>query len=256
MAEFQFRADGLNEANLRHRKKLRRPTGVPTGLAVLVGITALLAYSAGHPPIHIDADRLRITSSASDATTKALSIQVSGVTQDKTESITLYVNGSPRLVSVGNSAFATNAPLIPGENTIQALVGNVASNVLNITAEIPRSDIWIELTWEGSSDIDLHLYLPNGEHLFYGTPGKRTGAGAALDVDNTTRDGPEHITMEKAIAGEYRVTVLYFAATQRPPRAVAWRVNVRLRDGDVVRSFSGILSEQAEEQDVYTFLFP
>ena len=76
------------------------------------------------------------------------------------KAITLVTNGSRRPVTVQNKTFATKVPLIRGENRIQAITRGVASLPIKVIADIPRSDIWMELSWAGEGDIDLHLYLP------------------------------------------------------------------------------------------------
>jgi uncharacterized protein YfaP (DUF2135 family) len=154
---------------------------------------------------------------------------------------------------VQNGAFQSQVPLIPGENRIQAIARGVASNPIKVLAQIPPSDIWIELSWIGPGDIDLHLTLPNGNECFYSN---KATSGAMLDIDNTQRDGPEHIVVEHAMAGSYRTTVHYYAAAKQPPDPVDWKVNVRLRNGKVQKSFAGRLNHVKEQQEVFTFKFP
>jgi hypothetical protein len=151
-------------------------------------------------------------------------------------------------------------PLFQGENTIQALASGAIANltsgseIIGVTAKIPRFAIWTELTWEGPGDIDLHLYLPNGEHCYFEQ--KKTTSGAWLDIDNTTRDGPEHIIMEKAITGTYRLSVRYYAPKEGPPRTVPWRLTVRLNEGQIHRTYAGALTFVNEERIIDTFSFP
>lgn len=45
------------------------------------------------------------------------------------------------------------------------------------------------LTWNGSGDVDLHTFEPNGVHVYYAS---RQGFTGYLDVDNTSGFGPEH----------------------------------------------------------------
>ena len=187
-------------------------------------------------------------------------ITVTGTVENKRlQTILLDVNGSARTVTVDQGYFESRVPLVPGENIIHASVeGTLAnliggSNVTRVVAQISPSAIWTELDWGGVGDIDLHLYLPNKEHCFYGN--KQTPSGAVLDVDNQERDGPEHITMTNAIPGTYRVTVLYFAAKVDPTRPVPWRVTMRLNNGGV-RVYSGELRSVHEEQTVATFTLP
>lgn len=70
----------------------------------------------------------------------------------------------------------------------------------------------INLTWDGSGDVDLHTYEPNGQHVYYRHPSGTTGY---LDIDNTDGFGPEHYyascNPEKIQTGIYHVSVANFA---------------------------------------------
>lgn len=114
------------------------------------------------------------------------------------------MNGALRPVSVDNGTFQSRVGLVPGRNRIQVLrdrhgLGLVGtSRPIQITAAIPSSDIWSELTWEGPGDIDLHLVQPDGEECSYSH--RTTQIGATLDYDNTVKDGPEHITLAAQVS--------------------------------------------------------
>ena len=47
----------------------------------------------------------------------------------------------------------------------------------------------VTLTWNGSGDVDLHTFEPNGVHVYYQN---KTGISGFLDIDNTVANGPEH----------------------------------------------------------------
>jgi hypothetical protein len=67
------------------------------------------------------------------------------------------------------------------------------------------------------------------------------------------QDGPEHITMANAVPGTYEVKVLYFRAAGSPPRKVAWRVTLRLRNGAIQQTYSGVLESVGEAQVATAF---
>jgi uncharacterized protein YfaP (DUF2135 family) len=169
--------------------------------------------------------------------------------------ITLVVNGEERQVSVANGEFRTMVPLVTGQNTIQAVLNaNTYSERVTVQADVAPADVWVQLTWDGPADIDLHLYMPNNGHVYFSN---KEALGAQLDVDNTQQDGPEHITMTRAIPGEYRVEVHYYSERARPGGGtqVPWQVLVRLRSGQTTQRFSGTLTQRGERTDVYTFVF-
>lgn len=254
MKQFDFKISGLGDQNFRWRKKFNRHSVVSGSVLVWTTLIVATIYSTSYP------GRINIDSPINGMSTNDSIITVSGTVEGiRANTVTLNVNGSLRSIQVQNNAFSSTVPLIPGENTIQAAIGGIAPSrsarpaVLKVTADIPILDIWTELTWDGAGDIDLHLHLPNGDVANYLN---QTVSGASLDIDNTERDGPEHIVMEKAIPGEYSVRVHYYSASEDDPlRTVAWQVNIRLRAGDV-ENYQGVLRAVEESTTVNTFIFP
>ena len=255
MKKFEFRADGLDDSD-DLRDWPRRPSDaarVAPPWVAWTGAVAALIYVTHFP------GTFEIAAPQAGGVTEARFVDVTGTIDNPLiESVALDVNGSSRLATVANGRFLSRVPLVRGANVIRASVGGAAalvtpgSNVISITANIPRSDIWSELTWDGPGDIDLHLYLPNGEHVYF--ENERSAAGAFLDFDNTARDGPEHIVMDTAIPGTYRMTVRYYSASV--PGPVRWRVRVMLRDGAVTQDFSGVLTTVDEETEFWTVDWP
>ena len=255
MDEVRFRVITLSEVQRRRWRNLTRPTGVPRAVTVWAIAVAASVYAVNHP------GRIEITSPENGVPTNASTITVAGtVDSPLLDTITLDVNGSPRPVTVEDGTFRAVVPLIPGRNSIRAFVGGAAvnlvggSNVLEVAADISPVDIWAELTWAGGGDVDLHLYLPNGEHCYFEQ--MTTPSGATLDVDNVERDGPEHIVMPTAIPGEYRLMVVYYGAADEPPPAVAWQVRTRFEADELGRTYAGVLRTIGEEQLARTFTFP
>ena len=75
----------------------------------------------------------------------------------------------------------------------------------------------VTLTWDGSGDVDLHTFEPNGAHVWYSS---KVGPSGYLDVDNTVANGPEHYYAScdstKLKPGTYPIEVAnYRAATGR-----------------------------------------
>ena len=251
MDTVQFRADGLEHEDVRDwHERSQAGRRVPRSVS-WIGVVAALLYAGHYPGAFV------IAALQGAAATTDRFVAVTGTIDNPLiESVALDVNGSYRAAPVQGGRFTSLVPLHRGVNVIQASVGGVAalvspgSNVLNITADIPPSDIWSELTWDGPGDIDLHLYLPNGGHVFYRN---RAAAGALLDVDNQVSDGPEHIVMDHAEAGTYRMTVLYFSGAPRP---VPWHVRLLLRDGATTRDFSGVLMTEGEETEFWSMEWP
>ena len=102
--------------------------------------------------------------------------------------------------------------------------------------EAPDNDatdgiITVTLEWGSEPDVDLHVFEPNGTHVYYRN---RRGTSGFLDVDDTSGFGPEHYyaSCEGLLPGTYRVGVNYYRG-DAPETA-----RVQVEAGDEVRSFS------------------
>jgi len=96
--------------------------------------------------------------------------------------------------------------------------------------------IRVTLKWGGQPDVDLHVYEPNGTHVYYSN---RRGLSGFLDVDDTNGYGPENyfVSCESLETGTYRIGVNYYYG-QAPEVA---QVQISLSDGRAL-SFSQSLS--------------
>jgi hypothetical protein len=111
---------------------------------------------------------------------------------------------------------ATFTPFIVGDYVIEVrgtdAAGRVVTCRFTVTA-LPHG-LRVELTWDGTGDVDLHLHDPNTSVPWFRTPedcyyGNRTPPwGAVLDFDNTSANGPENISMASpAIGVDYTIAV-------------------------------------------------
>lgn len=72
-----------------------------------------------------------------------------------------------------------------------------------------QGPITVTLTWGAQPDVDLHVYEPDGTHVFYSN---KQGHVGSLDVDDVTSYGPEHYYTSCAslATGTYTIGVNYF----------------------------------------------
>jgi len=95
-----------------------------------------------------------------------------------------------------------------------------------------NGDFQASVAWTGASDVDLHVFDPNGEHVYYGNRNATTGgrldidSNAACTIDNTN---VENIfwPLNAAPAGQYRVELHYYDDCGVPRSD--WVVTVLLR---------------------------
>jgi uncharacterized protein YfaP (DUF2135 family) len=76
-------------------------------------------------------------------------------------------------------------------------------------------------------DLDSHLFVPNGDHVYFVDRGSLTAAPyAALDVDDITGFGPEVVTITRLYPGTYRYAVFNYSGSPlpraRPSRRRGW----------------------------------
>lgn len=88
--------------------------------------------------------------------------------------------------------------------------GLSAENTIHFNSLIPVMALRATLTWDtNGTDVDFWITDPNGEKCYYGND--VTASGLTLDVDDTTGYGPENITTENIIPGDYIVQVHYYS---------------------------------------------
>lgn len=135
--------------------------------------------------------------------------------------------------------------------TLSALSGNRLTNTLSVTSgssdsTLPNclvlsqtaASLNIRLTWgELPEDVDSHVFLPNGTHIFYSNKGSLlTPTFAALDVDDTDGYGPEVVTVSKLMVGTYRYFLRNYSGTFDPGMTTS-PVRVELNLGGSQRVF-------------------
>jgi hypothetical protein len=77
----------------------------------------------------------------------------------------------------------------PGRSFVKNLLDSALANLVTPFAEGNIGFFTVTLTWDGTGDVDLHAFEPNGAHVYYANP---AGVSGFLDVDNVDANGPEH----------------------------------------------------------------
>ena len=184
------------------------------------------------------------TALTSGATTASRVLTVSGTVDEVTiTSFTLTVNTVSMSVPVTSGAFSQKITLNEGSNSISISFTNAAGGTTisnwTITASITGGayGIWAQLTWDTTSDMDLHLNkstgaIADGTDCYYSqkapnwdgsgsnTPGADTiayPANPVLDYDNTTSYGPENTVLQTPTNGQsYSVKVRAYGGSATP----------------------------------------
>jgi hypothetical protein len=121
-------------------------------------------------------------------------------------------NGGFTLADVTGHRFVESY-LAAGSNSRTRILGHLRSAIETVespTAGAGDGIITVTLTWGSQPDVDLHVFEPNGNHVYYGN---RSGQAGFLDVDDVTGFGPEHYyaACTTLQPGTYRVGVNYFS---------------------------------------------
>jgi hypothetical protein len=156
----------------------------------------------------------RITNQATEVETTH-----SIVTSSTGSTVVMVPIGTYNVVESPQSGWTLTASSCNGGNTNGFTVSagsNVTCNFTNSPAT--SNDLGIRLTWGTTPlDLDSHLYVPNGYHVFFSNQGSLVSSPYAdLDLDDTTSFGPENITVVKRMKGTYQYFVHNWSQTFTP----------------------------------------
>lgn len=94
-------------------------------------------------------------------------------------------------------------------------VGQYAAQTLDVY-HVGTGDVQVSVSWTGASDVDLHVFDPNGEEVYFAN--KQAASGGTLDLDSNPACTIDHINNENVVwptgsapRGDYTVEVHYFA---------------------------------------------
>ena len=124
--------------------------------------------------------------------------------------VVLTLNSVDQLIEVVGGTFSNAVSIFSGDNILRyratGLDGNTGLSIpLTVVGTFVPDDVVITLSWDSpTSDIDLHVWNPLGEHCYYGHPQISDGF---LDIDDVNGYGPETFTATSAINGTYVVRI-------------------------------------------------
>lgn len=144
--------------------------------------------------------------------------------------------------------FFVDTYLRPGPDSASRVFGQLDSAMDAMTSEPGAAGtglFTVTLRWNGSGDVDLHVFEPNGFHVYY--PSK-VGVSGDLDTDNTVADGPEHYTAscsaDRVREGVYTVAVANYS--EADGRTATLQLSTAARTYDAVsRQLGGPTGDQS-----------
>ena len=110
-----------------------------------------------------------------------------------------------------------------GASTLRVLYGVVSGGTTSEYAaqnirvyRVGNGDVQISVSWTGASDVDLHVFDPNNEEVYFGNP--TSTSGGRLDLDSNAGCSIDNVNNENIVwpvggapRGEYRVVVDYWS---------------------------------------------
>jgi len=134
--------------------------------------------------------------------------------------------------------------------------GTEFSSRLNL-AGAQSGDVRVSLIWNNRNDLDLHVFTPRGEEIYYGR--MRDSTGGMLDVDMNVR-GETNKPVEnifwgpgRAPQGRYRVVVRNYAFHESDRAPTPFRVEVK--NGLQYSYFDGVVSGTGRANQVEVTAF-
>jgi hypothetical protein len=118
------------------------------------------------------------------------------------------------------------------------------NNVCSTTA------ISITLTWDGTSDLDLHVIEPSSNEVYFAYP---QGDDGYLDFDDTDGHGPENYFALETSSGEYTAFVRAYSFRDSGP--ISWMLTASAHGNELWRR-TGTLSFTGENSDSFVISVP
>lgn len=201
---------------------------VEQGSATLGGTTPNQFYEGTVSRLsYWNADRVQetvfVSGCVQDAVGQRISnalVQTDGINYSGSASSRTAADGSFR-VALQRNSLATVVAVEGARITNTASVGPLSADFTMSSCLVISSatnGLSIKLTWGASpSDLDSHLFAPNGNHVFFSDEGSLVNLPHAnLDVDDTTSFGPEVVTITRLMQGTYQYLVHNFSRTTNP----------------------------------------
>ena len=124
--------------------------------------------------------------------------------------------------------------------------GGPFGNLLNQTINMIRvgaGDVQVSVAWDAPTDVDLHVFDPDSEEIYFANT--TSASGGTLDLDSNAACSIDNINNENitwpiggAPTGNYSVSLVYWSACSQPQSNYTVTIFVR---GQPAQTFSGTL---------------
>ena len=141
------------------------------------------------------------------------------------------------------------------DDYIKPILGRVIPGIVSTEPQLGTGDVQVTLRWETPVDLDLHVFDPSGEEIWF--QNSHSASGGTLDVDANA--GCENDAQVENIFwptggapfGTYQVYVVYYQSCGYTGFN-AYSVSI-LVDGQSLGPYQGVLSNVGEEAFITSF---
>ena len=113
-------------------------------------------------------------------------------------------------------------------------------------------DLRVSMSWDTDlTDVDLHLFEPDGSHAYYGH--NKTNMGGLVSLDFTQGYGPEEYVLKEAKPGEYIIKAHYYGSHQQSitgPCTITATVFTNYARAEEVKQVLTLRLEKASDQEL------
>tara|TARA_B100001093_G_scaffold181824_1_gene174465 strand:+ start:19850 stop:20746 length:897 start_codon:yes stop_codon:yes gene_type:complete len=119
-----------------------------------------------------------------------------------------------------------------------------------------NGEVQISLAWNDFNDLDLHLFCPSGERIYFNN--KDSECGGELDVDMnvrpTSKNPVENIVWtEDAPLGKYKIGVHFYKHHKRKKSTATCKFRLRVKIHGIPRNYAGSITYGQAMQMVTSF---
>ena len=117
-------------------------------------------------------------------------------------------------------------------------------------------EVQISLAWDDFNDLDLHIFCPSGERIYFNN--KTSECGGELDVDMnvrpTSNNAVENVVwIENAPLGQYKVGVHFYKHHSKEGTTQTCEFRARITTHGIARDYSGAITHGQAMQMVTSF---
>jgi hypothetical protein len=208
-----------------------RPASDPSGPTLTV---------AGVPTA-INGGSLRATLTSPTAFTRAI------VSLNNHEDYYQVDLGSPVLsvdlvITLSQDAPQATLGLVYGAAPAGGPFGTMLTQNINMV-RVGAGDVQVSVAWDAPTDVDLHVFDPDSEEIYFANT--TSASGGTLDLDSNAACSIDNINNENitwpiggAPSGNYSVSLVYWSACSQPQSNYTVTIFVR---GQAAQTFSGTL---------------